>query len=159
MANRIVSSATANQWQYSYAPKNRRVWRGVWTGSTLTTDEVTFWGVDGSKLGTWALSTSGSTLIAASTVSEYYFAGRLIKNAPGYVAADRLGSIGKYYPYGQERPSATANGTEKFTGYLRDNETGLDYADQRYHEPGTGRFMTPDPYWGSASVGDRARRM
>ncbi len=100
--------------------------------------------MDGSKLGTWALSTSGSTLIAASTVSEYYFASRLIKNAPGYVAADRLGSIGKYYPYGQEKPSATTNGTEKFTGYLRDAETGLDYATDRYHSPGTGRFLTVD---------------
>jgi RHS repeat-associated protein len=62
------------------------------------------------------------------------------------VGADRLGSIGKFYPYGQEKPSATANGTEKFTGYFRDAETGLDYADQRYHNPGTGRFLTPDPY-------------
>src|SRR5205807_2796175 len=49
-------------------------------------------------------------------------------------------------PYGQERPSATTNGTEKFATYLRDNETGLDYADQRYHSPGTGRFLTADPY-------------
>lgn len=53
--------------------------------------------------------------------------------------------VGKNYPYGQERPSATANGTEKFTGYMRDAETGLDYSDQRYHSPGTGRFLTTDP--------------
>jgi len=61
------------------------------------------------------------------------------------VYTDRLGSIGKYYPYGQERPSATTNGTEKFATYFRDAETGLDYADQRYHMPGNGRFLTPDP--------------
>jgi RHS repeat-associated protein len=30
------------------------------------------------------------------------------------------------------------------TGYFRDAPTGLDYADQRYHQPGAGRFMTPD---------------
>jgi RHS repeat-associated protein len=54
-------------------------------------------------------------------------------------------SIGHYYPYGQEKPSATTNGTEKFTGYFRDAETGLDYAVNRYHSPGTGRFLTVDP--------------
>ena len=65
---------------------------------------------------------------------------------------DRLGSIGKFYPYGQERPSATTNGTEKFTGYLRDAETGLDYADQRYEQPGVGRFLTADPSQGSVDL-------
>jgi len=70
----------------------------------------------------------------------------MVKNGSAWVYGDRLGSIGKYYPYGQERPSATQNGTEKFTGYLRDAETGLDYADQRYYQPGMGRFLTADPY-------------
>jgi len=36
------------------------------------------------------------------------------------------------------------------TGYFRDAETGLDYADQRYHQPGVGRFLTADPYVSSA---------
>jgi hypothetical protein len=44
------------------------------------------------------------------------------------LTTDRLGSIGKFYPWGQEKPSATQNGTEKFTGYFRDADTGLDYA-------------------------------
>ncbi len=52
--------------------------------------------------------------------------------------------MGKYFPYGQERPSATTDGKEKFATYFRDSETGLDYADQRYHQPGMGRFMTAD---------------
>ncbi len=67
---------------------------------------------------------------------------------------DRLGSIGKYFPYGQERPSATTDGKEKFATYFRDSETGLDYADQRYHQPGMGRFMSPDRYQASAGPGD-----
>jgi RHS repeat-associated protein len=73
----------------------------------------------------------------------------MIKSEKGWVYTDRLGSIGKFYPYGVERPSATANGTEKFTGYFRDAETGLDYADQRYESPGTGRFLTPDRMGGN----------
>ena len=151
--NRMISPSSANQWQYSYAPRNKRVWRGVWTGSTLTTDEVTFWS-GSKKLGAWALSWNGNQLIATMTESNTYFGGKLIKNATGYVSADRLGSIGKFYPYGQEKPSATTNGTEKYTGYLRDSETGLDYAINRYESPGTGRFLTPDPSRGSVSVRD-----
>jgi RHS repeat-associated protein len=92
---------------------------------------------------------SSLQLVATQTGTWYYFGRKLIKNKNGYIGADRLGSIGKYYPYGREKPSATMNGTEKFTGYLRDTETGLDYADQRYHVSGTGRFLTPDPFNGS----------
>jgi len=47
-------------------------------------------------------------------------------------------------------PTAGAN---KFTGYFRDAETGLDYADQRYEQPGMGRFLTPDPL-GNAKLQD-----
>jgi hypothetical protein len=64
----------------------------------------------------------------------------MIKNEKGWVCADRLGSIRKFYPYGVERPSATANDTQKFTGDFRNAETGLDYADQRYQSPETGRL-------------------
>ena len=52
--------------------------------------------------------------------------------------------VGKYYPYGQEKGSGNPATGEKFTGYFRDLETGFDYADQRYHNPGTGRFLTPE---------------
>jgi len=105
-----------------------------------------------------------SSIYFGLTSNRVYFGRKLISkgiyNAYGSgdyitlasVVADRLGSIGKFYPFGLERPSATGNDTEKFTGYFRDASTGLDYAQQRYHQPGVGRFMTPDPYWGSASL-------
>jgi len=89
-----------------------------------------------------------------------YFGGKLVAKgvSPNVtnlqpVAADRLGSIGKFYPYGQEI-NQTADLTEKFTGYFRDAGTGLDYADQRYYEFSLGRFTSPDPYGGSANLGD-----
>ena len=40
--------------------------------------------------------------------------------------------------------------------YFRDSDTGLDYADQRYHAPGQGRFFSDDPSgdnWNSADPG------
>ena len=149
--------------QYSYAPGNKRVWRGVWTNGTLTTDEVTFWSVNGQKLGTYQLAVNYICTVlprvlcmkALQTGTNYYFGGKLIKNAGGYVGADIRGSIGKYYPYGQEKDTVHNPATgEKFTGYFRDGETSLDYADQRYHLPGQGRFMTPDPYMASGGPAD-----
>ena len=83
---------------------------------------------------------------ATATGSNYYFGGKLLKNPSGWVYPDRVGSIGKFFPYGIERTSPpTSNGTEKFTSYFRDSETGNDYAVNRYMSPGFGMFITPDP--------------
>ncbi len=169
--NRLVATGSSTI-RYSYAPGNKRVWRGVgsWnsgTGQWSPTDEVTFWSVTGQKLATYQLTTtlgvgppepSAPAFYATQTACNYYFGGRLIKNGNGnsWVYSDRLGSIGKFYPYGMERPSATTNGTEKFTGYFRDAETGNDYAVNRYMSPGMGRFITPDPSSASAKSGDPA---
>jgi RHS repeat-associated protein len=142
LANGSNGLATA---QYAYAPDNKRVWRGEWSGGSRTVNEAAFWSVTGQRVGFYNLVSYGGSLKPVQTGTEYYFGGKLVKNAGAYVHADRLGSIGKYYPYGQERPSATQNGTEKFATYFRDADTGLDYADQRYHAPGQGRFLSPDP--------------
>jgi RHS repeat-associated protein len=56
-----------------------------------------------------------------------------------------------YFPYGEEQ-SATSNNKEKFGTYFRDQTTGFDYADQRYFRAQLGRFLTPDPYEGSARL-------
>ena len=95
----------------------------------------------------------GPYFYATETGTNYYFGSKLIKNAGGWVYSDRLGSVGKFYPYGQERPSPTTNGTEKFTGYFRDAETGNDYAINRYQQPGTGRFLTAGPCYLASSGG------
>jgi RHS repeat-associated protein len=136
---------------YSYAPGNKRIWRG---NASRTLDVVTFWSVSGQKLAEYSLTTTTSSFYATQTETNYYFGSKLIKNGNGWVYSDRLGSVGKFYPYGIERPSATTNGTEKFTGYFRDNESGNDYAVNRYMSPGMGRFITPDRGMGGAKSGD-----
>jgi RHS repeat-associated protein len=79
----------------------------------------------------------GSTLISSDT----YFGNRRL------VPQDRLGSVGKYYPYGEDKSSSNPTGdTWKFATYWRDSYSGLDYADQRNYNNSLGRFMTPDPY-------------
>ena len=60
----------------------------------------------------------------------------------------------RFYPYGEEIGTATANDRTKFGTYNRDGFTGLDYADQRYYASSYGRFNTPDPYRASAGPSD-----
>jgi RHS repeat-associated protein len=141
--------------QYAYAPDNKRVWKKWNSGGALgMLEELAFWSVTGQRVAMYNLTVYSNALTPVQTGCEYYFGGKLVKNAGGYVHTDRLGSVGKYYPYGQERPSATTNNTEKFATYFRDGETGLDYADQRYHAPGSGRFLSPDPYMASGGPSD-----
>jgi RHS repeat-associated protein len=154
--NRLLQAGTGMP-QYGYDGGNKRVWRGQ---ASPALDEFTFWSGN-QKWATYSLAVSGSTVYFTLTGTNVYFGGRMIAkgayNSGGSgdkvtlsaIATDRLGSVvnngvNKFYPYGQERPSATTNDKEKFTGYFRDAATGLDYADQRYEQPGVGRFMTPD---------------
>jgi RHS repeat-associated protein len=141
VANRLKQSGA---FTYGYDPGNKRVWKNPGTGPA--NEEFYFW-AGSQRLGTYKSTNPG---VAAFTTAStnVYFGGRLIQAAGTAVLIDRLGSNvtgGKrYFPYGQEKV-ATANNLEKFTGYFRDAETGLDYADQRYHNPGMGRFTTRDP--------------
>ncbi len=62
-----------------------------------------------------------------------------------------------YLPFGEEIPADTAgrsssllfgasDGVEqKFTGQIRDSETGMDFFTARYYASAVGRFMSPDP--------------
>lgn len=69
-----------------------------------------------------------------------------------------------YLPFGEDVPAdgswrtigrgyAGDNVRQKFTGYERDYETGLDYAQARYFAPAQGRFASVDPLLASARAG------
>jgi len=84
-----------------------------------------------------------------------YLGGRKLVFTPGAYwgvieGSDRLGSAVEHLPYGEE-VSGTAQSRTKFATYWRD-ESGFDYADQRYYTPGSGRFLSADPYSGSVST-------
>jgi len=92
----------------------------------------------------WTNSTSQATITFTGS-TRVYFAGKLIKQGGSNVAQDRLGSVGKYYPYGEERNSPPlANDQVKFASYTRDSATGLDYADDdsSFYSAPFGRFHT-----------------
>lgn len=142
---------------YAYTPSNQRLYKNI-NGD----EELTFWGVNGQKLVSYELVVSGSDLRAQNARIFKYFGGRLIYDSGNgtyynWVYTDRLGSTVKTYPFGQERPSATSNDEQKFGTYYRDAESGLDYAMNRYHASGTGRFLSPDPYMASENRENRDR--
>ena len=85
------------------------------------------------------------------------------------IILDKSGSLSNvtrhdYLPFGEELSGGSRtpqqgytnsdNAREKFTGYERDTETGLDYAQARYYASVQGRFTSPDPYSGSMNTLD-----
>lgn len=81
---------------------------------------------------------------------------RVITDSAGAIKARR-----DFLPFGEELYSGIGdrntnqkfapNGDtirQKFTGYQRDTETGLDFAQSRYYSPMQGRFTSPDEFKG-----------
>jgi len=86
-----------------------------------------------------------------------------------YLTADHLGSPRintdvtgavssrhDYHPFGEEIAATGSRSTsgyvgdavrKQFTGYERDNESGLDFAQARYYGNSLGRFTSPDPLY------------
>jgi RHS repeat-associated protein len=72
--------------------------------------------------------------------SDQYFGGRRL------ASMDQLGSVGNYFPWGEDKGGTSPQDTWNFATYWRDSVSGLDYANNRYYSNAYGRFMTPDPY-------------
>jgi len=155
---------------YSYDGQNKRVWQATCNSSlgscgpgpnfAMYSETITMFGADSKQLASYApvvswTNTQTQLTITFQTLHERtYFGGKLVGQFTGSMQAvvqDRLGSVGKYYPYGEERNSPQLpNDQVKFATYTRDSATGNDYADQRYYSSALGRFVTPDPYRASA---------
>ncbi len=167
-----ISFANAGGVQYFYDAQNKRVWQatclpgsctpgGTWILNSAT---VNLFGADRKQLASygpipaWNNMTTNQVAITFGPVAvRSYFGGKLVGQQLGTniyepVIQDRLGSVGKYYPYGEERNSPQLpNDQVKFATYTRDSATGNDYADQRYYTSTLGRFMTPDRVRGRAT--------
>jgi RHS repeat-associated protein len=61
-----------------------------------------------------------------------------------------------YLPFGEEvlATSPSTDVEQRFTGQIRDTETGLDYFNARYYTAPLGRFNSPDPANIGASLYD-----
>ena len=110
-------------------------------------------------------------------VAEYTINQTITNNGIQYLTVDALGSpraitnnIGQvasrhdYLPFGEEISAGTGGRTttqgygandkvrQQFTGYERDTESGLDYAQARYFASKHGRFTSVDPLDESADI-------
>lgn len=87
---------------------------------------------------------------------------RVVTDAAGAVMARR-----DFMPFGEELAAGTANRTttqkygsgidklrNRFTGYQKDSETGLDFAEARYYDNRYGRFTAVDPMLASGKSAD-----
>ncbi|MDQ2949765.1 MAG: RHS repeat-associated core domain-containing protein [Acidobacteriota bacterium] len=133
---------------YFYGPDNKRMGKVKtdYNGS-IPSQELYIYGPRGERLATYA---STDSVTWSMTRFQLYFAGKML-------GTDRLGTLRapnntKYYPYGEEFGGAAVQDGQQFATYWRDASTGLDYADQRYYSNQFGRFMSPDPYGGSAKL-------
>jgi RHS repeat-associated protein len=142
--NRLL---TANAEQYWYGPDNKRVWLKKSGGE----EQFFFYGIGGRRMGVYRKFTYLGSPYLTLVRDELYFAGKRIRSGGVAVAEDRLGSTRKgdgvasrFYPYGEEFGTATAQDRTKFATYYRDAGTLLDYADQRYYDRLSGRFLTID---------------
>jgi RHS repeat-associated protein len=82
---------------------------------------------------------------------------RINPNADGTVMARH-----DYQPFGEEinRPSYGADEVRKqFTGYERDEETDLDFAQARYYARNHGRFNSTDPIYIKANRLTNSQRL
>jgi RHS repeat-associated protein len=128
---------------------------------------------DGKRVKKYVPSTSETTIFvydaSGKMVAEYSTVTASQSEAKiSYLTNDHLGSprittdaTGKvisrrdFMPFGEEIPRANYGSDsvrQKFTGYERDGETGLDYAKARMFGSVLGRFTSPDPYLPSAEV-------
>ena len=169
-----MSYATFGGTQYAYDSKNKRIWTGNYTcpggfcgpgyGWEFQSETVFFYGINGKRLAAYTPQVKYSSGTPQSIYyllgEERVYFGKYIGNAnTGIVSGgtavgqDRLESVGKYFPYGEDR-TGTPNDAVKFATYTRDSATGLDYADQRYYAGGSGRFLNTDPDQASRGASD-----
>jgi RHS repeat-associated protein len=141
---------------YSYNHQDLRVWRFSRSQETITL----YW--KEKRIGTYILARDPSgKLFVRLKSANIYFRNQVVRSGPNAFVSDRLGAarvwIGQnkslrsanYLPFGEQEKGI--NDTDKsFDGYEKDSQTGLCYARHRYYAPAIGRFITADPYSGSA---------
>ena len=160
VANRITTLAGPSLLadRYLYNAQNKRIAIVQQNGQ----EQLSFYGPGGRKMA----SING---VSGYVVEDVYFAGSLWilgLESRNLVKVDRLGSVrgsyfgtqgslptASYLPFGDEI-NPTANDREKFATYTRDNATQFDYADQRFYNWASARFMSADPYKASAGAED-----
>jgi RHS repeat-associated protein len=153
VANRMVRIVhhSAGIHEYGYNHANQRVFQHTSSTAFGTLNRrFSLYGFGGELLLEANRTGSGVQPHTGEVVRYVYFLGRKmfasVNRGPLRAAVpNRLGSRSEHFPYGEQKGAAPPEGDKDyFTTYRRD-ETGLDYAWNRYYAPSVGRFTTADP--------------
>jgi len=150
---RFVVQNGQNIGEYFYDGEGKRVKKKVYEEDGLTVKEETVFVYSSGKLvaeySTKPLPTNPTT---SYTATDQLGSPRVITDSLGNVVSRR-----DFMPFGEEaisnigeRPTNLKYGAidsvrQKFTGYQKDDETGLDFAEARMYENRHGRFTAVDP--------------
>ncbi len=151
--NRLVSVDGGATAQYSYDHQNRRWMKSasgstthyVWEGSQVIAEHN---GSSGAVLTDYIQSSGRMIAKIEGGVTRYFLSDRLSVR----VVMDTGGSvIGRqsHLPFGEALGASGQQDKRKLTSYERDDESGLDYAINRYNKVTLGRFQSADPYQAS----------
>jgi RHS repeat-associated protein len=156
--------------QFVYDAENKQV--KVLDAQNATIGEY-FYDGDGRRVKKVVPSTGEVTIFvydaSAKLIEEYSTIVETTNAKVGYVTNDHLGSPRintdangavtsrhDYHPFGEDIATSQRMSElgyiddtvrKQFTGYERENESGLDYAAARYYNSGHGRFNTSDPIY------------
>jgi YD repeat-containing protein len=132
--NRLVQ---ANAGTTHYDGQNKRIWQATFSNQSgdwvFSGDSISLFGVDGKLIGTytagaaWNQTQTQIPMLFYVQTQRAYFGKRLVALGQtfGPAVQDRLGSVGKYYPFGEDRNSTyIPNDQVKFATYTRDSATG-----------------------------------
>ena len=127
--NRLVMANMSGGGAYGYDPSNKRILKSAtWDGTNVEiATKLYLHTLDGSRIGEYQFNfNSGGTALTLDLVSaNVWFGGKLLREGDWTVVQDAKGSVrwrqnvstsavekADYYPFGQEKPSTTAQGRE-----------------------------------------------
>jgi len=144
--------------EYFYDGEGKRVKKHRYVGGVLT--EVTVFVYSAGKLAAeYSTAPPEQNPTTKWTVTDQLGSPRVLVDSLGQVVSRR-----DFMPFGEEiTPDGTHrkadlkydfgdNIRQKFTGYQKDEETQLDFAEARMYQNKHGRFTAPDPLLASASA-------
>jgi RHS repeat-associated protein len=144
--NRVASaldSVTQSTETYLYDGDGQRVEKSGPAGTT-----VYIYDVQGRLAAEYSTASSTSPCTTCYLSSDQLGSTRLVTDFSGSVVGRH-----DYLPFGEEvSPNTLDNISQKFTGQVRDSETGMDFFHARYFGAALGRFTSPDPANAGADI-------
>lgn len=154
MQTKYNGGASQNGADYFYDASGKRVKKIV--GNVIT---IFVYDASGKLVAEYQTNYQPGTTRTSYLTSDTLASPRIITDGRGIVVSRH-----DYIAFGEElyagmggrsenqKYSTNDNIRQKFTGYERDNESGLDYAQARYYSSQHGRFTSVDPLTASATI-------